>query len=130
MGKREKWEKGKDSFEELVNNVIGCCVRVHMELGPGFLESVYHRALEVELAENGVPFESEKEVAISFRGHFVGDHRLDFLVGDELVVELKTVEKLGRDHYGQVRSRASHLSYSLTARAAHDLFHRNSVVPA
>jgi len=61
---------------------------------------VYHRALEVELAENDIPFESEKEVAISFRGHFVGDHRLDFLVDDQLVVELKTVEKLGRDHYG------------------------------
>ncbi|MFH1732855.1 MAG: GxxExxY protein [Planctomycetota bacterium] len=104
MGKREKGEKGKDGFEELVNKVIGCCIRVHKELGPGFLESVYHRALEVELAENDIPFESEKEVAISFRGHFVGDHRLDFLVDGELVVELKTVEKLGRDHYAQVRS--------------------------
>lgn len=96
--------KGEREFEELVSSVIGCCLRVHMELGPGFLESVYHRALEVELAENDIPFESEKEVAISFRGHFVGDHRLDFLVDERLVVELKTVEKLGRDHYGQVRS--------------------------
>ena len=104
MGKREKWEKGKDGFEKLVNKVIGCCIRVHKELGPGFLESVYHRALEVELAENDIPFESEKEVAISFRGHFVGDHRLDFLIDGELVVELKTVERLGRDHYAQVRS--------------------------
>jgi len=104
MGKREKWEKGTDDFEELVNKVIGCCICVHKELGPGFLESVYHRALEVELAENDIPFESEKEVAISFRGHLVGDHRLDFLVGGELVVELKTVERLGRDHYAQVRS--------------------------
>ena len=104
MGKREKRKKGKDGFEKLVNKVIGCCIRVHKELGPGFLESVYHRALEVELAENDIPFESEKEVAISFRGHFVGDHRLDFLIDGELVVELKTVERLGRDHYAQVRS--------------------------
>ena len=104
MGKREKWEKGKDGFEELVNKVIGCCIRVHKELGPGFLESVYHRALEIELAENDIPFESQKEAAVSFRGHFVGDHRLDFLVDGDLVVELKTAEKLGRDHYAQVRS--------------------------
>jgi len=106
MGKRGNWEKGKgkDGFEDLVNKVIGCCIRVHKELGPGFLESVYHRALEIELAENDIPFESQKEVPVSFRGHFVGDHRLDFLVDGELVVELKTVERVGRDHYAQVRS--------------------------
>ena len=50
--------KGEGGFEELASNVIGCCLRVHMELGPGFLESVYHRTLEVELAENDIPFGS------------------------------------------------------------------------
>jgi len=53
---------------------------VHKELGPGFLESVYHRALEIELAENHIALETQKELEVSYRGHFVGDHRLDFLV--------------------------------------------------
>ena len=104
MGKRGKWEQGKPGFELLVTRVIGCCIEVHRRLGPGFLESVYHRALEIELAENKMPFETQKELSISYRGHFVGDHRLDLLVSGRLVLELKTVEALGRDHYAQVKS--------------------------
>jgi len=104
LGKREKGETGKWDFEWLVTAVIGCCIEVHKALGPGFLESLYHRALEIELAENAIPVETQKEMSVSYRGHFVGDHRLDFLVDGRLVVELKTVEKLGKDHYAQVKS--------------------------
>ncbi len=104
MGEREKGETGKRNFEELVTTVIGCCIEVHRGLGPGFLESVYHRALEIELARNEIPFDTQKEMRVSYRGHFVGEHRLDLLVGGRLVVELKTVEKLGKDHYAQVKS--------------------------
>ena len=87
-----------------MTTVIGCCIEVHKGLGPGFLESVYHRALEIELAHNAIPFETQEELAISYRGRFVGDHRLDLLVDGRLVVELKTVEKLNKDHYAQVKS--------------------------
>ena len=104
MGEREKWGKGEEDFDALTGVVIGCCIAVHKELGPGFLESVYHRALEIELAENEIPFETQKELKVSYRGHFVGDHRLDFLVDRQLVVELKTVENLNKEHYAQVRA--------------------------
>jgi len=104
MGEREKRRKGEDGLDALTGVVIGCCIAVHKELGPGFLESVYHRALEIELGENAIPFETEKEVQVSYRGHYVGDHRLDFLVAGQLVVELKTVEKLNKEHYAQVRA--------------------------
>jgi GxxExxY protein len=104
MGEKAKWRKGEDDSDNLRSTVIGCCIAVHKELGPGFLESVYHRALEIEFAERGVPFETQKEVGVQYHGHCVGDHRLDFLVDSQLVVELKTVEKLDRNHYAQVRS--------------------------
>lgn len=88
----------------LVYQVIGCMIEVHKSLGPGFLESVYHRALEVELRRRGLTFETEKEVILCYRGENVGVHRLDLLVENELVVELKTTEELHSKHYAQVRS--------------------------
>ena len=104
MGEAENGRSGEGSDRALTGSVIRCCIAVNKELGPGFLESVYHRAMEVELAEQGIPFETEKEIEVHYQGRFVGDHRLDFLVDRRLVVELKTVEKLGKEHYDQVRS--------------------------
>jgi len=94
---------GRD-LDELIYRVIGCMIEVHRGLGPGFLESVYHRALEVELKHRGIAFETEKEIVLRYRGEAVGVHRLDLLIEGELVVELKTVEELHSKHYAQVRS--------------------------
>jgi len=91
-------------LEQLVTRVIGCLIEVHRNLGPGFLESVYHRAVEVEFDCQGIPFETQKEIELHYRGKPIGTHRLDLLVAGELVVELKTVEKLAAIHYSQVRS--------------------------
>ena len=93
-----------EEINDLIYRVIGAMIEVHKELGPGFLEKVYRRALEVELARQKIPFQSEKEVVVHYKGTVVGDHRLDFFIADELVVELKTVEQLGKKHYAQVRS--------------------------
>jgi len=93
-----------EEINDLIYRVIGAMIEVHKELGPGFLEKVYRRALEVELARREIPFESEKQVVVQYKGTVVGDHRLDFFIADELVVELKTVEQLGKKHYAQVRS--------------------------
>lgn len=91
-------------LEKLITRVIGCLIAVHRSLGPGFLESVYHRAVEVELGCEGIPFETQKEINLRYRGESIGTHRLDLLVADALVVELKTVERLAAIHYSQVRS--------------------------
>jgi GxxExxY protein len=107
MCEKEKWERGKmgnGEYDDLIHRVIGCCIAVHRELGPGFLESVYHSALEVELAAQGITFASEVEIELSYRGKSIGIHRLDLLVANALVVELKTVETLHKKHYAQVRS--------------------------
>ncbi len=94
----------KRELEDLVYRVIGCMIAVHKELGPGFLESSYHRALELELGHQGIHFESESEINLTYRGKSIGTHRLDLLIEDELVVELKAAEALNKKHYAQVRS--------------------------
>jgi len=111
-GKRRR-EKGKEEgrgevddeqWELLIPEVIGCMIAVHKELGPGFIESVYHRALKMELERRGIPFETEKEIPICYQGTDIGTHRLDLFVAGMLVVELKTVESIAAIHYAKVRS--------------------------
>ena len=94
----------KEEIEKSINKIIGCCIDVHKELGPGFLESIYHKALEIRFAEEEIKFESEKEISVSFHKKFVGLHRLDFLVEKEIVLELKTVKEIHKKYYAQVRS--------------------------
>jgi GxxExxY protein len=94
----------REGIEDLIYRVIGCMIEVHKELGPGFLESVYRRAIAIEFQEQGIEFESEKKIQLQYKKKRVGIHRLDLLVENELVVELKTVETLHKKHYAQVRS--------------------------
>lgn len=95
----EKWRK-----EGLTDKIINACINVHKELGPGFLESIYHNALKIELERRKLVVESEKEVKVKYLGIEVGTHRVDLLVEGEIVVELKTVEDLNKKYYAQVRS--------------------------
>ncbi|MFC1610139.1 GxxExxY protein [Myxococcota bacterium] len=74
--------------------IIGAAIDVHKELGPGFLESVYHNSLCILLSERGIEFEKEPEVPVFFHDVEVGTHRLDILIPDQLVVELKAVKAL------------------------------------
>lgn len=77
---------------------------MHRVLGPGFLESVYEEALCVELQLRGIPFKRQPVVAVNYKGQLVGEGRLDFLVGDALIVELKAVDALASIHSAQVIS--------------------------
>jgi GxxExxY protein len=90
--------------DPLTENIIRCIVRVHRELGPGFLEGVYRKALLVELQRVGLSVETVKEIPVFYRAHEAGRHRLELLVEGKVVVELKTVEELSRAHYAQLRS--------------------------
>ena len=89
---------------ELTEQVIGACIAVHKEKGPGFLESIYENCLKIELRHRGIKAEFQKEVSIHYRSELVGTHRLDVLVNDELVVELKAIKELEDVHFAQVRS--------------------------
>lgn len=81
-------------IDGLARQVIGAAIEVHRHLGAGFKESVYEEALAYELSQRKIPFVRQAAVALSYKGHPVGDGRLYFLVGGELVVELKAVDAL------------------------------------
>lgn len=80
--------------KELSGRVIESAIAVHSALGPGFLESVYEKALAVELAARGIKFEQQKTIRVQHRGVDVGEHRLDLLVEEVLLVELRAVRDL------------------------------------
>ena len=104
MRKDENTKTAKYQFEELSNQIIGAAIRVHKELGPGFLESIYEEALKVELSQNGLNFASQMEIQIEYLEVPVGLHRLDLLVQNEVIVELKAVKELADIHFAQLRS--------------------------
>jgi GxxExxY protein len=97
------------------NKLIGAAVVVHRELGPGFLEQIFHTAMRVSLTHRNVPFESQVPVDISFEEEFVGRARLDMIVGHQIIVELKAVERLHEVHFAQIKSylRAARLRVGL-----------------
>ena len=80
--------------EELTGQIIGAAIEVHRTLGPGFLEKIYENALAVELRIRQIPFSRQLAVPIYYRDSEVGFHRLDLLVADQIVVELKTCKDL------------------------------------
>ncbi len=82
--------------------VIDAAMEVHRVLGPGFGENVYERALCVELDLRQVPFSRQPATAVRYKGHCVGEGRLDLLVGDRLVVELKALPALAPVHTAQL----------------------------
>ena len=97
-------KKQKHDFEVLSENIIGAAIKVHKELGPGFLENIYEEALKIELTESKINFESQKEVKIKYRDTEVGTHRLDMIIENQIIVELKATKELTDVHYAQLRS--------------------------
>ncbi len=81
-------------LEGTTERIIECAIAVHRSLGPGLLEAAYEATLEIEFRATGVPFRRQHPLAVTHRGQVVGEYRLDFLVEDSVVVELKSVERL------------------------------------
>jgi GxxExxY protein len=90
--------------EELGRRVIGAAIEVHRLLGPGFLESIYRRALCHELSLLGIPFEFEKDLFVPYKDIRIPGQRLDVLVAGRILLELKTVEALAPIHKAQLLS--------------------------
>jgi GxxExxY protein len=91
-------------FEAISGKVIEAAIAVHKELGPGYVEPIYHRAMKVAMNHRQLPYESQREVHIIFEGEEVGKHRMDLIAGRELIVELKAVSELLDVHFAQVKS--------------------------
>jgi len=90
--------------EDLSYQIIGCAQTVHRALGPGFPEGVYHKALCYELVNASLPFESEKAAEVFYDGKLCGEFRMDILVDNSVVLELKALTGLNGEHMAQTLS--------------------------
>ena len=90
-------------FDELSNHVIGCAIEVHRQLGPGLLESTYEQCFAHELRLNDIDFKIQHPLPVEYKGIRLDcGYRVDLLIEDELIIELKTVEQFKSIHEAQL----------------------------
>ena len=90
--------------EDLTTQIIGAAIDVHRELGPGFLESIYERALVIAMQEKGLFVQQQMELPIYYNDVEIGRHRLDLFVERTIIIELKAIKELADIHFATVRS--------------------------
>jgi GxxExxY protein len=92
------------TLDEITYKINGCAMRVHNTLGNGFQEVIYQRCLAIELKKAGLIFEREKEQLIYYEGFEVGTRRADFIVENQVIVELKALINLEDVHLAQAKN--------------------------
>ena len=100
-------------YPDLSYEIMGAIFEVHKELGPGFLESIYEKALIEEFSSRGMKIEIQKVIDLTYKNKKIGAHRLDLVVEDKVVVELKTVERFSIHHKAQLISYLRASGYKL-----------------
>jgi GxxExxY protein len=80
-------------MNELTERIIGCAIEVHRQLGPGLLEATYEAALCIELEDAGLKYKRQMSHPVIYKGRAIGEYRLDLVVEDTVVVEVKSVER-------------------------------------
>ncbi|MBU1097064.1 MAG: GxxExxY protein [Bacteroidetes bacterium] len=93
--------KEEYKYSELTSKIIGCAMTVHSELGNGFQEIIYQRALEIEMSLLGLAFTREQEMPVYYKDIHIGTRRIDFLVESVVSVELKAIIELQDVHLAQ-----------------------------
>ena len=101
MDEQDRQDK-KLLHSKLTRSIIGCAFEVINELGHGFLESVYEKAMMVSLSDAGLSAQSQKPLEVLFREKPVGEFYADLLVEEKVIVELKTVKALAPEHEAQI----------------------------
>ena len=89
-------------LEELTHKIIGCAYKVFNQLGFGFLESVYQKAMVIELGKSDLNVEAEKSLKVYYDDMIVGDFYVDLYIAEAVVVELKSVQSLNKEHEVQL----------------------------
>ena len=82
----------REAINSLTENIIGCAIEVHRQLGPGLLEYIYEAALCVELEACGLTYKRQVATPVIYKGKTIGEQRIDLLVENEVIVEVKSVE--------------------------------------
>ena len=101
-GENPPYVEPDPELDALAHAVIGAALEVHRRRGPGLDEGLYESALAIEFRLRDIPFERQVAIDVLYKGEFIGQKRLDFMVGGRLVVELKAVEQLTPLHKAQV----------------------------
>jgi GxxExxY protein len=91
-------------YSDLTGKIIGCAMQVHKVLGNGFQEVIYQRALEIEMAKQGLAFKREFEMPVYYDEQQIGTRRVDFLVEEKISVELKAIIYLEEVHLAQAKN--------------------------
>ncbi|MCE5252006.1 GxxExxY protein [bacterium] len=89
-------------INELTELIIGCAYKVHKELGMGFLEKVYENALKIELENSGLDVNQQYPITVNYHGQVIGDFFADLFVEKQVIIELKAVQNLAREHEVQL----------------------------
>ena len=89
-----EFTEGEYPHSSITDKILGCAVEVHKTLGLGLLEGIYENALIYELKREGLKVEQQKLIPVMYKGVKVGEHRLDLLVEDEVIVENKAVRAI------------------------------------
>jgi len=89
-------------YAELTEKIIRCAFTVHNNLGFGFLEKVYENSLIIELTKNGLRAFQQYPIQVKYNGEIVGEYIADLFVNDEVIVEIKSVNSLAKEHEVQV----------------------------
>ena len=106
----------KYQYSDETYKIIGAAQEVHKILGNGFLEAVYHEALEIEFSEQNIPYQSEKELPINYKKKLLNKkYKVDFLCFDKIIVEIKALSKITSDNEAQLLNylKASELKVGL-----------------
>jgi GxxExxY protein len=88
--------------DRLAHSIIGVALEVHKRLGPGYLEAIYERAFCIELNRRGIPYKNQVCFDVLYKGYKIGESRLDLVINDLVIVELKSVELLTPFYIAQV----------------------------
>jgi GxxExxY protein len=105
QGRQEqKKEEPSDREDAAARAVIGAAIEVHRELGPGLLESIYEAAMAVELELRDIPYRRQVPISVTYKGEKIGEHRLDLIVDEVLIVELKATTAFEPVHTAQLVS--------------------------
>ena len=99
----------RQELDKLTEKIIGLAIKVHKKLGPGFVEKIYEKAMAYEFEKNKISFKEQIEIRVKYDTIELGHQRADFLIEDEVIVELKCVSEINEIHEAQI------LSYLKTA---------------
>jgi len=89
-------------LKDVTQKIISCALEVHSALGPGLLENLYEEALVEEFKLRNILFERQKEIIMKYKGKNIGNHRIDLLVEDKVIVELKATDAINKIYEAQL----------------------------